>query len=146
MKTPYVCCTKPLEEYYLRQTGDGLPYYSGAPLQRGYGLGGIFGSIFRTIFPFLKQGAKTVGKELMKTGVSIASDVVSGENVKTAAKRRFQETGRTLVDKAVEKTKSMIGEGRRRKLAGIYKRKHKTRKRIILAKVPDEITPDIFVP
>jgi hypothetical protein len=136
MKTPYVCCTKPFEEYYSHQVGSGLPYYSGVPLQRGYGLGGIFGSLFRTIFPFIKQGAKTVGKELLKTGVSIASDVVSGQNVKSAAKQRFQETGKTLADKAVNKAKSMLGGG--------YKRKRKARKRIISAKKLKQSTPDIF--
>ncbi len=142
MAVPYVCCTKPFEDYYTRQAGGGLPYYTGAPLQRGYGLGGIFGSLFRTIFPFLKQGAKTVGKELLKTGVSIASDVVNGQNVKEATKRRFEEAGKVLVDKAVEKTKSMIGSGKRRKLR--YKRKRNIEKAIILAKIPKQNASDIF--
>ena len=137
MKLPYEYYTKPLEDYYLHQVGNGLPFYSGVVHQRGYGLGNIFGSIFRTIFPFLKQGAKKVGKELLKTGVSVASDVIQGENIKTATKRRFEETGKTLAEQAIKKAKTMIGAGN--------KKKRPKRKPIILAKVSKRCaSKDIF--
>ncbi|KFM62900.1 hypothetical protein X975_04584, partial [Stegodyphus mimosarum] len=36
MRVPYTCCTKKSEDYYLAQTGNGLPYYQGTVLQKGY--------------------------------------------------------------------------------------------------------------
>jgi hypothetical protein len=56
-----------------------LPVYRGVPRQYGYGLGSIFRTIGRTVVPFLKPLAKTVGKNLLKTGVNIASDVLDGQ-------------------------------------------------------------------
>ena len=40
--------------YY--QTGSGLPAFRGGVMQNGYGLGGIFKGIMRSIAPKLKQG------------------------------------------------------------------------------------------
>ena len=83
MLVPYTCCTKKIEDYYEGQTGKGLPYYRGTVLQRGYGIGGFFAKLFRSALPFLISGAKTVGKEALRTGTMVASDVLSGENFKS---------------------------------------------------------------
>ena len=44
--------------------------------QRGYGLGSIFGGLFKAAMPLLKKGAKTLEREASKTGLNIARDVV----------------------------------------------------------------------
>jgi hypothetical protein len=38
----------------------------------------------------LKKGAKTLGREALKTGLNIAGDVVQGRNIKQAAQSRLK--------------------------------------------------------
>ena len=78
-----------------------MPFYSGAQYQRGHGLGSIFASIGRAVLPLVKSGAKAVGRELLKSGSRIASDVLAGENVKRAAIRRAKQAGSNLLNRAV---------------------------------------------
>ncbi|KAK7478549.1 hypothetical protein BaRGS_00030221 [Batillaria attramentaria] len=52
------------------------------------------------VVPILKRGGQTLLKQGVKTGVNILGDVLSGENIKTAAKRRAQESGRQLFTQA----------------------------------------------
>jgi hypothetical protein len=42
--------------------------------------------------PLLKKGAKTLGREALKTGLNIAGDVVQGRNIKQAAKSRLKSS------------------------------------------------------
>lgn len=137
MLVPYTCCTKHFEDYYTKQIGNGLPYYRGAVLQKGYGIGGFFAKLFRSAMPFLIRGAKTVGKEALRTGTMVANDVLSGENFKTALKTRSQETGKKLARKAVQKADEMIGRGK-------LKRKRIPSKRFISSKVRKVQGRDIF--
>ena len=91
MKKTYPPNHKLYEEYYLnqaKQKGGNLPAFHGARFQRGYGLGSIFKGLFRWAMPHLQQGAKMLGKRALQTGVDIAQDVLAGENVKTATKKR----------------------------------------------------------
>lgn len=115
MLVPYQCCNQSFEDYYTHQTGSGLNYYQGTTFQKGYGFGGLFRSLFRAAVPLFKSGAKAVGKQLFHTGVDVLNDISQGDNIKTAAKRRFREAGKNLTDKAAVKVKSMIGSGQRNK-------------------------------
>lgn len=124
MYVPYRCCEKSFEDYYCNQTGSGLNYYRGASFQRGYGIGGLFRSLFRAAVPLFKSGAKAVGKQLFHSGVDVLKDVSQGGDVKMAVKRRMKEAGKQLTDKAAVKMKTMIGSGKNKK------RKHAS-KRII---------------
>ncbi|GFT50324.1 uncharacterized protein F54H12.2 [Trichonephila clavipes] len=107
MLVPYNCCTKQFEDYYISQTGNGLPYYAGQSFQKGYGIGGWFKRLFRTALPFLKSGAKSVGKEVLKTSTQIANDMLEGQSFPESARQRTNETGKKLIKKADE----MIGRG-----------------------------------
>ena len=49
--------------------------------------------------PLLKKGAKTLGREALKTGLNIAGDVVQGRNIKQA---RLKSTGQNLFQKAMD--------------------------------------------
>ena len=91
------------DDYYCKQAGYGLPVFVGGRHQRGRGLGSIFGGIARSLFPLLKSGAKTLLREGAKTGVQVASDVISGQNVKKALRRRAGESGKRLLNKAVSR-------------------------------------------
>ena len=137
MLEPYSCCTKTFEDYYVSQAGKGLPFYQGISLQKGYGIGGFFAKLFRSALPFLKSGAKTVGKEVLRTGSLIANDVLSGETLSSSAKSRSKEAGKTLARKALKRADEMIGHGR-------FKRKRKRPKRAISSKARKVIGRDIF--
>ena len=78
-------------DYYARQAGGALPYFAGAQYQRGHGLGSLFGSLLRSAMPLIKRGAVALGRGALKTGVRIAGDVLAGQNIKTAAKRRVTD-------------------------------------------------------
>lgn len=137
MLVPYACCAKTFEDYYVGQTGEGIPFYQGVSLQKGYGIGGFFAKLFRSALPFLKSGAKTVGKEVLRTGSLIASDVLSGEKLSSSTKARAKEAGKTLARKAIKRTDEMIGHGR-------FKRKRKKPKRVISSKARKVTGRDIF--
>ncbi|GFS29128.1 uncharacterized protein F54H12.2 [Trichonephila inaurata madagascariensis] len=115
MFVPYNCCQKSFEDYYIHQSGSGLGYYQGTPLQKGYGFGGLFRSLFRAAVPLFKSGAKAVGKQLFHSGVDVLNDISKGDNFKVATQRRLKEAGRNLTEKASNKVKTMIGSGRRNK-------------------------------
>ncbi|GFW60385.1 uncharacterized transposon-derived protein F54H12.3 [Trichonephila clavipes] len=99
------------------QIGSGLTHYKGINFQKGYGIGGIFRRLFRAALPFLVKGGKNIGKEVLITGIRVASDVLSGENFKEAVKTRSKESGKKLAEKAIDRVQSMVGKGQ-------YKRKH----------------------
>jgi len=89
-------------KYYTAQAvlqqGSG---FVGVPYQRGSGLGSLFRGIFRTILPVAKSVGKTVGKAALTTGAQIASDVVSGKDIKEAAEERGRAAATELLDKAI---------------------------------------------
>ena len=84
-------CKKLYEEYYLNQTGRGMAAFTGARYQRGHGLGNMLRSLTKFALPFLKKGAKAVGKQAMKTGMNIAQEVMLGQNIKKATKRHLSQ-------------------------------------------------------
>lgn len=66
--------------------------FVGTPNQKGHGIGSTLKGLFRWARPLLIRGAKYLAPKALNTGQKILSDVLEGENVKTAAKRRFVET------------------------------------------------------
>lgn len=140
MLVPYQCCNKKFEDYYVNQAGNGLAYYQGQSFQKGYGIGGWFKRLFRSALPFLVSGAKTVGKEVLRTGTQIASDVLEGRQFQESAEERTKEAGKKLAKKAIKKADDMLGQGKP------YKRKRKPLKRIISSKVKKVKGRDIFDP
>ncbi|GFX81610.1 uncharacterized protein TNCV_4179501 [Trichonephila clavipes] len=70
-----------------------LRLHSGQSFQKGYGIGGWFKRLFRFALPFLSRGAKSVGKEVLRTGAQIANDLLEGRNLQESAEERAKETG-----------------------------------------------------
>ena len=85
------------DDYYARQVGGALPYFTGARVQRGHGFGSLFSGLLRTVAPLIRRGAVALGKRALTTGAQTAGDVVAGKNVKKAAKRRATAAGRNLM-------------------------------------------------
>ena len=81
--------------------GSALPGFRGVGIQRGYGLGSMFRSLFRSAIPLLKSGAKTLGKAAVSTGMGVAKDVLAGKDIRSAATTRARQTGNELKGQAV---------------------------------------------
>lgn len=78
---------------------DNLPVYSGSRVQRGYGLGSMLsGLLKKTVLPLIKKKAISLGKSALKTGLQVAGDAMQGENIGSAAKRRFTQAGMNTLD------------------------------------------------
>ena len=119
--------------FYLDQVGSGNAF-QGASIQRGYGLGGILGGLFRAATPLLKKGAKAVGRRVLRTGLDIAGDALSGRSIKDSAKHRLMQAGKELVS----------GGGGRKPARRTIKRKA-ARRRVISTKAKRQRrSPDIF--
>ena len=82
------------EDYYVRQVGGGLPVFVGARVQRGHGLGSLFGGLIRSAMPLIKRGALALGKGALKTGLGVAGDVLSGQSIKSSEKDVSKRPGR----------------------------------------------------
>jgi hypothetical protein len=78
----------PLVRYYLHQAGrgnnDGIgPVYAVPPVyQRGYGIGSYLSGLWRVVRPILWRGAKRVGRETLRTGGKILSDIADDNETK----------------------------------------------------------------
>lgn len=85
--------------------------------QHGDGIGSFFSGLWRTIRPLIvpmaKKAAKAVGKQAVASGTQFATDVISGENVKQAAKQRFGEGVKSLHGQLDRKIQSMVEEQQR---------------------------------
>uniref|UniRef100_A0ABD2VTZ1 N-acetyltransferase domain-containing protein n=1 Tax=Trichogramma kaykai TaxID=54128 RepID=A0ABD2VTZ1_9HYME len=107
--------------------------YVGAPRQRGRGVGGWLGGIFRTIIPYIKSGAKAVGKEAARAGVQILSDMSRGDmTLHESVRARSRESGRKLAKKAGEKLSNIMkgrGYKTRRKSRGNQSKKKRSSKK-----------------
>lgn len=106
------------DEFFTVQIGGGgarsgyggiSQVYIGSPNQRGHGIGSFLGGLFRRIIPLLKQGARVVGKEALRSGVNVATDILdSGMHPKEAFKTRLRESGENLKRKAEEKINTLM--------------------------------------
>ena len=107
--------------YYVNQSGGGdigPVYRASFRMQRGNGIGSFFRGLFRFVKPLLYSGAKAVGKEALKTGSNIITDILNKEPeqpVGNIFKTRFSEAKGNLEDKIKKMTGSGLGLKRKRK-------------------------------
>ena len=93
------------------QLGGSMPIFRGTRIQRGLGLGGLFGNFARRL---LIPAAKKIGTSLLRSGLEKASrsieDISRGRNIKSALKDHFvgQHTPETLVRQGLGKAASYI--------------------------------------
>ena len=135
--------SNPYITYYVNQAGSGIGGFQGARFQRGQG---FFGNVFKSaILPLLRY----FGKQALTTGVDVAKDALSGENILDSIKTRGKRTMRNMAsDAATRATKyAQTGTGRRgrkrrrnikggsiirKSRLGVKRRARRTRKRIAL--------------
>ena len=92
-----------------RQFGrGGISVFRGSPIphvQYGRGCGSLFKSVARVVTPLASKALRYTAKRGLETGIGLLSDVLSGENVKTAAKRRASEAFQQTKQDALEAVK-----------------------------------------
>jgi hypothetical protein len=112
-----------LVRYYLHQAGRGIgsrggigPIYS-VPLiyQSGYGIGTFLGGLWRMVRSFLWSGTKTLGRETLRTGGKILSDMADNSD--------GTPTGHIVSNHARDLISKLKGRGRKRKAANPKKPK-----------------------
>ena len=116
------------EDYYMQQSGSGLPIFQGSRGQRGHGLGSMLSGLFRSAVPMLKRGLATFGKHALKTGLEIAGDVSEGKSFRDSARDRIVPTILPGIKRFAEEElfNNQSGSGRRRKrVRKLIKRKSK---------------------
>ena len=76
--------------------------YVGSPYQRGHGgIGSFLAGIFIRVLPLFTRGAKAVGKEAVRAGMNIMSDVTMRNTpFNESIRQRFKESGEVLKRKA----------------------------------------------
>jgi hypothetical protein len=99
------------EDYYMTQSGNGLPIFEGYRGQRGHGLGSILSGFFRSAFPIFKRGLSLFGREALRTGAKIATDVANGQSLQDSTKRRVTER----INEALPGLIPQSGSGHRRR-------------------------------
>jgi len=108
--------------YYVNQSGGGEigpVYRASIRLQRGNGIGSFFRGLFRFVIPLLYSGVKVVGKEALKTGSHIITDILNKEPeqpVGDISKNHFCEAKNNLQEKIKKVTGSGLALKRKRKL------------------------------
>ena len=119
MKRKYCCDASRgmYEDYYLAQSGNGLPVFQGSRGQRGHGLGSMLSGLFRSAVPMIKRGLATFGKHALKTGLEIAGDVSEGKSFKDSARERIVPTILPGIKRFAEQElfSNQSGSGRRRR-------------------------------
>lgn len=130
MTVPYVLDSSAshYKHYYSNQAGGGLSVFRGKTIQNGSGIGSVFSKVFKGISPVLKQLAKTSGKQLLKSGTKIASDVISGKSFSQSAKKNLSEGGKDLLKSLTTSITPKVG-GTKRKRKPKNRTSIKTKKR-----------------
>lgn len=106
-------------KYYSVQSGQGYSDENFGPLlrsqriyQKGRGLGGFFGGLFRYLRPLLTSAFNGLKSEVLQTG----ADILHGKPINEALRDRSIQVIDKLRDKATEKVKQMAGSGFRKRL------------------------------
>lgn len=93
------------------QYGNGMPVFVGRRIQRGRGLGGIFGSLAKR---FLLPMVKNIGTSLLTSGLQRATgaieDIGRGKGVKRAFEDQFQSAPSSIARAGARKAVSVLNE------------------------------------
>jgi hypothetical protein len=99
--------------------------------QKGEGIGSFLSSIFSRVFPYLKNGVKAAGSELLSTGVGLLKDFLNNNDMKESVQSRLKTAGKNLGEKTAASVNDMMGMGykRKRKASGTQSKTIKRRKK-----------------
>lgn len=107
------------DRYYMAQAGNGIAHYKGIPNMRGHGIGQLLSGLFRSVFPMFKSGARALGREAIRTGSNVVSDLLQDKPLKQSLKTRLREGGTNLHKRFDNKINGMTGSG----LKGLKRRR-----------------------
>ena len=93
----------PYMSYYPQQAGHGMPVFMGSRTQKGHGLGSILGGLVKMVAPLAKQALPVIKRQAARTASTIVGDIVRGQPIKKAVKRRAVEAGIGLVDDIISR-------------------------------------------
>ena len=84
--------------YYMRQAGGGsIDQFYDAPLyQQGYGIGNFFARLYKSVLPYLKIGAKKIGKQFLNSSANVINDMNSNQ---MGFKHAVQKESKTYLKK-----------------------------------------------
>lgn len=122
------CCDdskKTYEDYYTTQVGNGMPVFMGASVQRGHGIGSLFGALAKSVVPLLKTGGKVLGKQALRSGVKLVGDLMSGQRPQKVVKRRGMEFLKSTVNQLISPPGERIKKKHRRPESSRSKRSRK---------------------
>lgn len=74
--------------------------------RRGDGLGSMLSNLWRIAFPMIKKGAQKLGSAALDVATNVATDALSGKNIKEAATEHLKKKGSELLK---EINPSLIG-------------------------------------
>jgi hypothetical protein len=123
-----------MDKIYDQNGAGGMPVYYGARYQRGMRIGSMFKSFARWILsvakthvvPALKDAAKFVGSEDIKTAANIATDAIDGKELNESVKERAKES----IGSLSEKTQAIIQKGENEdNIKGIMKKRKRSKKK-----------------
>lgn len=97
-----------LNEHYVNQVGGKMSFFAGVPNRIG---NGFFSRMFSGVGGFLKDLIPSLGKRVLPSAINLAQDVMSGENVGRAAKRRLTEAGKNIADETLTKLQTRLHTG-----------------------------------
>jgi hypothetical protein len=67
----------------------------------------------RVVFPLLKSAGRSIGKEALRAGAHIASDIVAGDSPRASIKRHTKQSVANQLAKASSRLQSGRGLGKR---------------------------------
>ena len=119
----YIPNQQALDRYYLHQSGGGDRFFAGPTYQRGHGLAGVFGRLFRAavpifrshVGPVMKKAGKELAKEALSTSVGVANDMLQGESLGNSVKHRLNTATNRMVVKGSKGLQKMLEDKRPRK-------------------------------
>ena len=89
-----------------------------------------WGGLILRILPYIRSGAKTVGKETLRAGMKVIDDVANnGVNFKESIKSRAGESGRLFKRKAVEKITETMKESGYKAIVRLKRQRQSTKAR-----------------
>jgi len=115
------------EDYYMNQSGTGMPIFIGSRDQRGHGIGSVLSGLFRSAVPMLKRGLASFGKHALKTGQRILTDVIDGQPIGETAKKHVLQGIKEFI--TPDDISSQTGSGRKRSHRSLIRKKIKKGKR-----------------
>ena len=107
-----------------------IPVFRTYPLQKGYGLGGLFRGLFRKAAPILKKGLVKATKQALKSGANVFEDVVENQTPFKQAVKKEAKSGFQNFKKQFDGSQNVINRGSKKsKSITLAKKRKQTRPR-----------------